>query len=64
MNIGANQARDLQYSTGGENSQSGNRQQIHTSKKQKNWRRLFVIPGKLAEKVLKSQRQDFATKVR
>ena len=36
----------------------------HTSKKQKNWRRLFVIPEKLAEKVRKSQRQDFATKVR
>ena len=35
----------------------------HTSKKQKNWRRLFVIPEKLAEKVRKSQRQDFATKV-
>ena len=35
----------------------------HTSKKQKNWRRLFVIPEKLAENVHKSQRQDFATKV-
>ena len=36
----------------------------HTSKKQKKWRRLFVIPEKLAEKVRKSRRQDFATKVR
>ena len=35
----------------------------HTSKKQNNWWRLFVIPEKLAEKVRKSRQQDFATKV-
>ena len=36
--------------------------QYHTSKKRKNWRRLFVSSEKMAEKVRKSQRQDFATK--
>ena len=34
----------------------------HTSKKRKKWRGLFVSPKKLAEKVRKSRRQDFATK--
>ena len=34
----------------------------HTSKKRKKWRGLFVSPKKLAEKVHKSRRQDFATK--
>ena len=36
----------------------------HTSKKRKNWRSVSVSPEKLAEKVPKSRRQDFATKVR
>ena len=36
----------------------------HTTKKQKNWQRLFLSPEKLAEKVHKSRRQNYATKVR
>ena len=46
--------------------QSGRRCVVrnHTSKKRKNWRGLIVSPEKLAEKMRKSRRQDFATKGR
>ena len=39
-----------------------NQNSIHPKSK-KNWRGLFFSPGKLAEKVHKSRRQDYATKV-
>ena len=42
---------------------SNNESPIHTSKKRKNWRGLFVSPEELAGKVQKSWRQDFATKL-
>ena len=43
---------------------SGVKSYFHTSKKHKNWRSLLLSPNKLAEKVRKSGRQNFASKVR